>query len=124
MPTRPRRACTAPGCGVLVSRGRCDRHRHRHRREKTKARGYGGTWRKIRAGILRAEPMCRHCERAPATEVDHIVPLNAGGTNARANLQPLCKRCHSIKTATQDGGFGKAKVYGTEVERGSGGYNR
>jgi 5-methylcytosine-specific restriction protein A len=41
--------------------------------------------------------------------VDHIVP-HKGEKVAfwnRANWQPLCKRCHDIKTATEDGGFGR-----------------
>jgi len=33
-----------------------------------------------------------------AAEVDHIVPLARGGTHDLANLQPLCKSCHSKKT--------------------------
>ena len=32
-------------------------------------------------------------------EIDHIVPLYAGGTNDTYNLQPLCKMCHKIKTS-------------------------
>ena len=31
-------------------------------------------------------------------EVDHIVPLWAGGKNARENLQALCVMCHKRKT--------------------------
>ncbi|WP_414713895.1 HNH endonuclease [Scandinavium sp.] len=33
-------------------------------------------------------------------------PLAAGGTHQTSNLQPLCHRCHSEKTAREDGGFG------------------
>lgn len=44
-----------------------------------------------------------------ATVVDHITPHK--GDKAlfwqRANWQPLCKRCHDIKTAIEDGGFGR-----------------
>jgi 5-methylcytosine-specific restriction endonuclease McrA len=39
--------------------------------------------------------------------VDHIVPLARGGTNDAMNLQTLCGRCHSTKTATRDGGYGR-----------------
>jgi 5-methylcytosine-specific restriction endonuclease McrA len=31
-------------------------------------------------------------------ELDHIQPLNDGGTNDESNLQPLCKVCHKAKT--------------------------
>jgi 5-methylcytosine-specific restriction protein A len=50
--------------------------------------------------VLREEPMCRSCGGA-ASQVDHIIPLSRGGTNDRANLQPLCHSCHSRKTAIE-----------------------
>lgn len=64
---------------------------------------YGHSWQKTRAATLRAEPLCRMCLAAgrtvAATVVDHIMPIEDGGTNEQSNLQPLCKRCHdSIKT--------------------------
>ena len=43
-----------------------------------------------------------------ATEVDHIVPKSAGGTDAMDNLQALCKSCHSRKTA-KEGRWGKGE---------------
>jgi 5-methylcytosine-specific restriction protein A len=33
-----------------------------------------------------------------AYEVDHIVPLAAGGSNEESNLRALCRRCHGLKT--------------------------
>ena len=78
-----------------------------------KARQYAtndSRWRKIRAGVLAREPLCRHCAEIgrtePATDVDHI-DGNAFN-NARDNLCALCKSCHSRKTATENGGFGSA----------------
>jgi 5-methylcytosine-specific restriction protein A len=66
-------------------------------------RGYGRTWQNLRLLQLNAEPLCEHCKAEGRTtagaEVDHIVPLNDGGTNEPGNLQTLCKRCHSRKTA-------------------------
>ena len=32
-------------------------------------------------------------------EVDHIVPVSAGGSNDRRNLQCLCKKCNNAKAA-------------------------
>ena len=32
-------------------------------------------------------------------QIDHVVPLELGGPNNRANLQMLCVRCHALKTA-------------------------
>lgn len=115
MPTRPPRPCTAPGCGALTYTGRCELHKYPER-AKTKERGYGSAWRKLRMYVLRREPMCRACKRRGATEVDHILPLSRGGTNALSNLQPLCKSCHSTKTTTEDGGFGRVRPQGSEVE--------
>jgi 5-methylcytosine-specific restriction protein A len=34
----------------------------------------------------------------PADEVDHIVPLELGGSDSDANKQSLCRECHAAKT--------------------------
>lgn len=77
-------------------------------RESRSVRGYTRAWYRLRAMILNESPLCLHClsvgRTTPATEVDHITPIRAGGSNARSNLQPLCKPCHSRKTATESGG--------------------
>lgn len=74
------------------------------KRESAAKRGYDGKWRMIRAQFLGAHPSCP-CG-APATEVDHIIALARGGSNAWANLQALCGPCHRRKTISVDGGFG------------------
>lgn len=53
---------------------------------------------------------CRVCGRVTADgEVDHIIPLHLGGSEANANLQWLCKEpCHSEKSKAEGaarGGF-------------------
>lgn len=70
-------------------------------------RGYDSDWRKLRLVVLDEEPVCRSCGREASEHVDHIVALAKGGTNDRSNLQGLCQRCHSIKTARVDGAFGR-----------------
>lgn len=58
--------------------------------------------------ILQEHPICANCRNAPASVVDHIKP-HKGDYDLfwdEANHQALCKRCHDIKTATEDGGFG------------------
>lgn len=70
-------------------------------------RGYGYEWRQLRARFLRQHSYCEMCGEL-ATEVDHRLPRRAGGTDDEDNLQPLCKRCHSRKTAREDGGYGNA----------------
>lgn len=64
---------------------------------------YGSAhWQRLRRLVLSGEPLCRECARqgriTAATEVDHIVALSHGGADEQANLQPLCKSCHSAKT--------------------------
>ncbi|MEN1403292.1 HNH endonuclease signature motif containing protein, partial [Pseudomonas aeruginosa] len=50
----------------------------------------------------------------PATDIDHII--NGEGDysddNSRANLQPLCHECHSLKTARDQG---KSVTLGCDV---------
>ena len=104
MPSKPLRSCRAAGCPKpAVIGGRCREHARELRREYDKdrpsaaQRGYDRKWRRIRAQFLRHHPYCSECG-APATDVDHIVPLRKGGTNEWANLQSFCHRHHSAKT--------------------------
>ena len=56
--------------------------------------------------------LCQHCLSqgliTEATHVDHIRAHKGDPMLAfdESNLQALCHRCHSTKTATKDGGFG------------------
>lgn len=100
----PLRPCPQPGCPHLYRRTNdCpDHHTPAWATTTTTAhqRGYGQAWRKTRRRVLRLEPQCRQCG-APATCVDHIVPKSLGGTDNLTNLQPLCDKCHSRKTARE-----------------------
>lgn len=64
-------------------------------------------WQRLRMLVLRREPLCRACTDAgrttPATEVDHIAPLQRSLDLAfvESNLQPLCRPCHMAKTAAE-----------------------
>lgn len=79
-------------------------------RAKSNERGYDSAWRRFRLVFLKHEPLCRHCKQRgeirSATEVDHIVPLSVAPHRKfdTDNLQPLCKSCHSIKTAAERSG--------------------
>lgn len=124
MPSAAKRPCSHPGCGVLLPYGEryCEQHRRvavqqsEQRRASSSERGYTGAWQRARAGFLRAHPLCaehkRQGEIVPASVVDHIVPHK--GDKAlfwdRNNWQSLCKTCHDRKTATEDGGFGRAPL--------------
>jgi 5-methylcytosine-specific restriction protein A len=77
-------------------------------RESAAKRGYGRSWQKARADFLAENPLCVLCTAqgrvTGATEVDHIRPHRR---NVRlfwdpSNWQPLCKPCHSRKTASED----------------------
>lgn len=70
-------------------------------------RGYGADWRAVRAQVLQAEPICRLCKRATATEVDHIERLRGISDPLRLdrrNLRPVCSPCHRSRTARQSHG--------------------
>lgn len=138
MPFAPPRPCRHPGCVKLVrqSGGYCDEHRksspeRQQDRERGSAaqRGYGSKWRTSAAQYLQANPLCVRCQARGlvrlATDVDHIVPHRLGEALdsedpdrialaqslfwRRSNWQSLCKVCHSRKTATEDGGFGRPR---------------
>jgi 5-methylcytosine-specific restriction endonuclease McrA len=41
-------------------------------------------------------PRCEYCG-APATEIDHVIPISLGGTGERQNLVPACRACNAAK---------------------------
>jgi hypothetical protein len=47
---------------------------------------------------------CKHCQKQlPAWfEVDHVIKLEYGGSNAIDNLEALCRDCHGRKTACEN----------------------
>lgn len=119
MASRAPSICNHPGCGELVYGSYCDKHakqvkqRKEVGRKSAAKRGYGHKWRKVREGYLAKHPLCAHCSTedapVPATELDHITP-HKGDMKLfwdRKNWQGLCKSCHSRKTATEDGGWGR-----------------
>jgi len=135
MARRPKTICRQAGCGVLIEApGFCEKHKREKQRQQDERRGtaaergYDGRWVKARATWLRKYPLCVHCEResrvTAATVVDHIKPhklkqaIDSGDSEAirRAqelfwdsenNWMSLCKYHHDLKTATEDGGFGR-----------------
>ena len=114
MPWEPKTICRYPDCHELCDGRYCDKHKQQVTKEQNKANSkiYTYQWRKASKTFLKDNPLCVHCERegrlTPSMEVDHIIPHN-GNMNLfwdKRNWQALCKKCHSTKTALEDGGFG------------------
>ena len=63
-------------------------------------------WRRLRKQILMSEPLCRLCAAKGITTaaqmIDHIEPVRQGGEFFELrNLQPLCNKCHAIKSGDE-----------------------
>ena len=65
----------------------------------------GTSWQNLRAEVFKRDGFkCVACERVLAMhhgEVDHITPLEQGGSNGHDNLQLMCVSCHQKKTALE-----------------------
>lgn len=58
-------------------------------------------YRRLRARILRRDPICCICHHEDSTEVDHVVPISRGGTDHPDNLQGVCRGCHAVKSGRE-----------------------
>mgnify|MGYP004656662155 CR=1 FL=1 len=127
MPSAFKRPCKQPGCRkyAIPGKGYCEEHLKQHeeyvatikaQRDKYRGtrteRGYSNVWSRASKRYLCEHPLCVECLRqgitTPATEVDHIKP-HKGDKELfwdENNWQALCHKCHSRKTAREDGGFG------------------
>lgn len=88
---------------------------NRHRRRARK-RDAPGSWTDADiARLLVEQHQCFYCEHIFDGDhtVDHIVPLDLGGTNYPENLQLVCKRCNSSKGARHPLDFAASR--GVEV---------
>ena len=70
-------------------------------------RDRGRPWMRKRQAVFERDGyLCLECRRQGrvtlAVEVDHIVPLHLGGTDALANLESICKSCHDVKSAAEE----------------------
>lgn len=74
------------------------------------SRGYDRRWQKCRRAFLAAYPLCLFCYEqgrlTPANEVDHILTIKERPDLRLdwSNLRPLCKPCHSARTARDQRG--------------------
>ena len=69
----------------------------------TNARIRGRKLQAIRARHRNDNPLCVMCAIKGMVrawvEIDHVVPIAAGGTDTDDNRQGLCAACHALKTA-------------------------
>ena len=72
---------------------------------KETAHYHSGHWYAVRVRILTRDAYtCRSCSAIVAgkdAHVDHVVPLEDGGTDTDDNLQTLCAACHGRKTRAE-----------------------
>lgn len=63
---------------------------------------YAGVARKLpralRDAILAEDVLCVWCRVEPSTTIDHVHPLNRGGSNHPLNLVGACQPCNSAKS--------------------------
>ena len=109
----PKQICTYPGCIRTQIESRCDEHKKSKyapnpaQRPKANKGFYNSSqWQKLRKLVLNRDAICQiqtRCNGAPANQVDHITPIEAGGSKTDLdNLQGACQKCHSHKTHTID----------------------
>ena len=75
----PIRLCLEPRCpNPATARGRCDEHRKPIERERSRARRAATNgvykrrkWELTRRAVLARDPICKVCDNALSTEVDH-----------------------------------------------------
>lgn len=108
---KPLRPCWHRACAALTSDGACSRHprptygwKPDRERGSRQDRGYGAAWEHLRLEVLERDGYLCQIGRGrgsctiDATEVDHIIPKAAGGSDELENLQAVCPTCHRAKT--------------------------
>lgn len=88
--------CAAKGCMSLTTNGaaRCSVHQ----RATGRGTDHDLVYRAIRAHGYGTCSSCGVAHAVDEIEIDHIIPLSCGGEDTLANLQLLCKECHTRKS--------------------------
>lgn len=99
---RTARVCGHDACPVIViGDNYCEQHKPAPWANSTRAKARPIGWAKIRAHVLRRDGnVCHYCG-APATEVDHVVPVSRGGSHKLHNLVAACHDCNANKNIEQ-----------------------
>ena len=71
------------------------------------------TYRKNRQQLLRDKPLCHWCKKQPATQADHVIEHDKGGSNDLDNLVPSCAKCNGRRGAR----YGNAKRTAQHTKR-------
>lgn len=56
-------------------------------------------YKRLRAQLLKDNPVCQWCGINPASQADHLVELDAGGDHSESNLVASCGKCNSARGA-------------------------
>lgn len=114
--TRPHTICNKFGCNNLTTDSYCKEHIHikqekefkRHKeynqqRDPLLVKFYNSKeWRTLSKYTLMINHyLCKQCELTLADVADHIIPVEVDWDKRLdiSNIQPLCHKCHNIKTA-------------------------
>jgi 5-methylcytosine-specific restriction protein A len=95
MTPRAAKVCSRPGCPHLQP---CPDHPKIPWQGSTRRARLPRGWETIRRRILLRDPICRVCNGALSTEVDHVEP---GDDHTDENLQGICEDCHRRKTQAE-----------------------
>ena len=114
MALKPLRPCAHAGCRAVTRDVWCPKHKPKREDRRSAESAEWHKWyrlpifaKRLRPEQLLREPFCRECAkygvRKLASDVDHIIPHRGDWTLFvdPNNLQSLCHRCHSRKTATE-----------------------
>lgn len=78
-------------------RAEADRRRRRYERECAAAGLTERQRKELRERWRRQGRACAYCRVNPCETLDHVVPLDRGGTNYEGNLAPACRSCNASK---------------------------
>ena len=110
MPRKSNKICSYVGCNIIISgtQRRCAEHQEASWNIQRDYNPFYSSkeWKRLSKAFRAANPLCIKCKKKGrdtlTAHADHIKPITEGGDPLSwDNLQPLCKRCHSSKTAKE-----------------------
>ena len=99
------KTCRQIGCPQICydQTGYCQGHKSLatvpfSKQDRSKLKLYNtSAWKKLRLSVLKSQPICARCKRAPANVVHHIIEARKKPELQldRNNLEALCSTCHN-----------------------------